>query len=134
MKIYLLPGEYLDQLNKDIQTVNAKVAAAECSGNPLGGIGILQAGMADLAAKYRPLAKELESWCLEHGRIYGLLRIGLFSKQPVQRRLALYHDYRVDEEFRCDLVQGGYAVETVPEGALFVDYHPEEKEYGIYRK
>lgn len=134
MKIYLLPTEYLDQLNEDIRSVNAEAATAENSGNAPAVTGILQSGMANLMEKYRPLAVEQESWCLEHGRIYGLLRIGLFSKQPIQRRLALYLNYRVDEEFRCDLVQGGYVVETVPAGALLVDYSPAKKEYGIYCK
>lgn len=134
MKIYLLPAEYYAQLNEDIHAVNVKAAAAEDSGNTLAVMGILQSGMADLMAQYRPLAVEQESWCLEHGRIYGRLRVGLFSKHPIQHRLALYLNYRVDEEFRCDLVQGGYAVETVSAGALFVDYSPANKEYGIYCK
>ena len=134
VKIYLLPSEFYDQLSKDIQAVNAKAVAAETCGNAMSVMGILQAGISDLAAKYRPLAKKQESWCLEHGRIYGFLRPGLFCKRPVQKRLALYLTYRVGEEFRIDLVQGGYTPETVPDGALFIDYHSADKEYGLYQR
>lgn len=134
MKIYLLSDKYKEQLEKDIQSVNDKAATAETGGEGMSVLGILQAGLSNLVAKYRPLAVEQDFWRLEHGRIYSLLRIGLFSKHPLQRRLALYLNYRVDEEFRCDLVQGGYVVETVPEGSLFVNYRPAGKEYGLFRR